>query len=239
MSTLLIARRELSSYARSPIGAIMLAASLMATGLYFYIYGLSTRKLSAEVLFYFFNGLSAVVTVACIILAVRLVAEERQTGTMVMLTTSPASSGSIIVGKYLSALGLLALLTALTVYMPALIFVNGKVSVGHILVGYAGMLLLGSSVMAIGLFASSLTRSQVVAGAVAAAICALMYLIGMLSKAAEPPINGYLLGLGLYHNNITPFMKGVLRLGGVVYYVFVTYFFLLAATRVLDSRRWR
>ncbi len=239
MNALLIARREFTGYARSPLGAVIVAASLLANGLYFYAYGLSTKNISADVLFQFFNGASGVVTVAAIILAVRLIAEERQAGTMVMLNTSPVSPGSIIIGKFVSAFALVAFLTALSVYMPALIFVNGKVSIGHIAVGYAGMLLLGASVVAIGLFASTLTRSQVVAGVVAAAICAFMYLLGFLAKSTDPPVNGFLSALALYHQNITPFMKGVLSFGGIVYYCFVTYFFLLAATRVLDARRWR
>jgi ABC-2 type transport system permease protein len=239
MNALLIARREITGYTRSPLGAVIVAASLLANGLYFYVKGLSTKQISSDVLFYFFNGASGVVTVAAIILAVRLIAEERQSGTMVILNTSPVSPSSIILGKFVSAFAMVAFLTALSVYMPALIFVNGKVSIGHIAVGYAGMLLMGSAVVAIGLFASTLTRSQVVAGVIAAAICFLMYGLGELAKSTDPPVNGFLSALALYHKNITPFMKGILNFGGIVYYSFVTYFFLLAATRVLDSRRWR
>lgn len=239
MNVLLIARREFAGYARSPLGALIVSASLLASGITFYVLGLSTRDISSEVLFQFFNGTAGVVTVAALILAVRLVAEEHQTGTMVMLNTSPISPASIIMGKFVSAFAMVVLLTTLTVYMPALIFVNGKVSIGHIAVGYAGLLLLGASVIAIGLFASSLTRSQVVAGLITAGICGLMYGLGYLAQNTDPPINTFLSALGLYHQNITPFMKGVLSLGGVVYYCSITYFFLLAATRVLDSRRWR
>jgi ABC-2 type transport system permease protein len=123
--------------------------------------------------------------------------------------------------------------------MPALIFVNGKVSMGHIAVGYAGLLLLGAATIAIGLFASSLAKSQVVAAIVGAAILAPLLTLWMIARAVDPPLNKFLAALAIHHENFRPFMNGILELSGVVYYVMVTYFFLLAATKILEARRWR
>jgi len=236
---LLIAGRELRAYFRSPLGAIVLAAALLIDGLYFYWKGLTEKLLSAQVLTEFFFVGSGTTMIAAIVLAMRLLAEERQTGTITLLNTSPIRDVEIVAGKYLAALSVMALMTLLTIYMPLLIFVNGKVSVGHIVVGYAGLLLLGSASLSIGLFASALARSQVVAAILGAVIIAPMILLWAVAKAVDPPLNTFLSAMALHHENFRPFMNGILQLNGVVYYVMVTFFFLLAATKTLEARRWR
>jgi ABC-2 type transport system permease protein len=139
----------------------------------------------------------------------------------------------------LSALTVLSLLTALTAYMPALVFFKGNVSIGHILVGYLGLFLLGSASIAIGLFGSAIARSQIVAMIVGAAILTPLVLLWAVARAVDPPLNRYLSALALHHDNFRPFMLGRLDFGAVVYYLVITYFFLLAATKVLEARRWR
>jgi ABC-2 type transport system permease protein len=235
----LVARREMGAYFRSPLGAVILGGALLIDGILFYNRGLSQKALSADVLTEFFYGTSGVTMVASLILSMRLIAEERQTHTFTLLNTAPIQDWEIVLGKYLSALAMLGLLTALTLYMPALIFVNGKVSFGHIAVGYTGLLLVGSATIAIGLFASSLTRSQVVAVIVGAAILGAMILLWMLANAVEPPLNSVLAAMAFHHKNFQPFQRGILELQGVAYYVMVTYFFLLSATKILEARRWR
>lgn len=236
----LIAGRELRAYRRSPLGAIVVSGMLLMSGILFYIFGLSAEKLlSAEVLRQFFYNASGPLMIACPLLSMRLVAEERQTGTLTLLNTSPVTDGQIVLGKFLSALCVISLATVLTAYMPALIFVNGKVSIGHILVGYLGLLLLGSAAMSIGLFASSLARSQVVAVVITALILGPMVTLWLLAKVTDPPLNTVLGALSLHHENFKPFMDGVLRLDAVTYYLAVTFFFLLASTKVLEARRWR
>jgi ABC-2 type transport system permease protein len=145
----------------------------------------------------------------------------------------------IVIGKFLAAFVVLVVMTALTAYMPLLVGVNGKVSLGHVLVGYLGLILLGSAATAIGLFASALARSQVVAAIIGAALLGVLILQWMVAKAVDPPLNAFMSGLALHHENFRPFMQGILELKTVVYYVIVTYFFLLAATKVLEARRWR
>jgi ABC-2 type transport system permease protein len=236
---LLIARREMGAYARSPLGAVIVGGALLIDGILFYYWGLSQKMLSAEVLSEFFYAASGITMAASLILSMRLIAEERQTHTFTLLNTAPVRDWEIVVGKYLSAFGMLSLLTVLTLYMPALIFVNGKVSFGHIAVGYAGLLLIGSATIAIGLFASALTNSQVVAAIVGTAILAALILLWMLAGATEPPLNEFLAAMAFHHQNFMPFQKGILELKGVAYYLVVTYFFLLSATKILEARRWR
>jgi ABC-2 type transport system permease protein len=239
VKTLLIARRELFAYLRSPLGSIIIAGALLIDGVLFYQYALTEKQLSVEVLQQFFYFASGTTMTAGILLSMRLLAEERQTGTLTVLNTAPISDRQIVLGKFLSAFGVIAVMTLLTAYMPFLIFVNGKVSVGHILVGYIGILLLGSASLSIGLFASALTRSQVIAAIVGTAILVGMILQWMLARAVDPPLNDFLSALAIHHENFRPFMLGVLQLDAVVYYLAVTYFFLLAATKILEARRWR
>ncbi len=235
----ILALRELRAYFRSPVGPVIIAAVLLIDGILFYWQALSEKLLSAEVLEQFFYNASGTTMTAAVVLSMRLLAEERQMGTFTLLNTSPLSDSEIIFGKYISALIMLGIMTLLTSYMPVLIFVNGKVSMGHILVGYLGLTLLGAAVLAIGLFASSLTRSTVVAGIVAAGITASMILAWALARATDAPVNAILAAMALHHENFKPFLSGTLDLGCVAYYLAVIGFFLAAATKMVEARRWR
>jgi len=239
-ATLLIAGRELRAYLRSPFGYIVAAATLLIDGLLFEGFALgASARLSADVLFDFFYFASGTTMVASILLSMRLVAEERQTGTMVLMNTAPVRDIEIVLGKFLASFAFIALLTALTAYMPLLILVNGKISAGHILVGYLGLLLLGSASVAIGLFGSALAKTQVLAAIAGAGILVTMLLLWLVARVSDPPLNTFLAGLALHNERQNPFMRGVLELENVVYYVAVTYFFLIAATKTLEARRWR
>ena len=237
---LLIARREMRAYLRSPFGYIVGAALLLIDGLLFQGYALGAgARLSAEVLHDFFFFASGTTMVAAILLSMRLLAEERQTGTLVLLNTAPLHDSEIVLGKFLSAFAFVVLLTAVTVYMPLLILVNGKVSLGHIAVGYLGLVLLAAATVAIGLFGSALAKSQVLAAVIGAGILVTMLLLWLVGKVTDPPLNTFLAAMALHNERQNAFMKGLLGLDNVVYYVAVTYFFLLAATKTLEARRWR
>ena len=238
-AALLIAKREIHGYLRSPLGSVIVAAALLIDGLWFQLEGLSGAHLSAEVLQQFFYGASAPTMIAGIVLSMRLLAEERQTGTITLLNTSPVRDSEIVLGKFISAFAVIALMTVLSIYMPLLILVNGKVSWGQVAVGYLGLLLLGAAATSIGLFASSLARSQVVAAVIGAALLAVLILLWLVARGVEPPLNQFLSRLAFHHENFRPFMQGILELRGVAYYLSVTYFFLLAATKTLEARRWR
>lgn len=241
MSTaLLIARREFASYFRSWLGPTLMAAALLADGILFYWkIGLDQKLLSAQVLIEFFYLTSGPMMIAAIILTIRLLAEERQTGTMILLSTSPVQDRDIVLGKFLAAYGVLALTTLLSVYMPAWIFVHGKVALGHIVVGYIGLLLLGAAITAIGVFGSALASSQVVAAIISTVIALVFVLLWIVAKASEPPLNQFLAGLAVHHENFRPFMQGILLPSGVIFYLVFTYAFLFASIKVLEARRWQ
>ena len=238
-NALLLAQRELRAYIRSPLGWTVAAAMLLLDGVLFQWSAMAGAKLSAQVLADFFYNVSGITMIGAIVLAMRLIAQEREKSTLVLINTAPIRDRDIVLGKFLALMAFLTVVTLLTAYMPALIFVNGRVSVGHILVGYLGILLLAAASAAIGLLGSAFARTQVIAAVLGAVILGVMLLLWMGAKVADPPVSTFLLSLALHHERQRSFMTGVLRLENVVYYVAVTYFFLLAATKTLEARRWR
>ena len=241
-ATGIIFRREFNAYVRSPMGYIVAAVVLLIDGLLFYASALGPdagERLSGFVLergfLYNASGMTAVAAVA---LSIRLVAEERQTGTLLLLDTSPVRDWEILLGKLLSALAFLSLITVATLYMPLMILVNGKISVGHILIGYLGLTLLGASVLAIGLFATALTRHQLVAAAVASVITGTLFLFAGLAEIVGPPFSRFFAALTIHGRHWAGFQVGILHLRDVVYYLSLTYFFFYAAIKVMEAKRW-
>jgi len=236
----LVMKRELGAYFRSYMGYVILAVILLVDGILFNAYALGGgAKFSAEVLRNFFYFSSGTTMIAGIFLTMRLLAEEKQMGTMVLYTTSPVKDAHLVLGKFLSAFLFLCLLTLLTLYMPLLIFVNGKVSAGHIVGGYVGLLCLGAASLSVGLFGSALARSQIVAAIVGAGILVSLLLFWLLANITDAPLSGIFGYLALHNKHFLPFMKGSVSTRDIVYYLSVTYFFLLLSTRVIEARRWR
>jgi ABC-2 type transport system permease protein len=236
----LIVRREMASYFRSTRGYVIAALILLIDGLLFNVFAIgSSARYSTDVLSDFFFFSSGVVMIASLFISMRLVAEERQSGSLPLLTTSSLSDGEIILAKFLSGYLFLAILTLATIYLPLFIFQNGKVSLGHIFAGYLGLLLVGGASMAIGTFGSAISNSQVVAVVSAAAILVVMLLQWMLARVVEGPLGDVIGYLSLHDKHFRPFMQGTISIKDIVFYVSVTVFFLLLARNSLEGRRWK
>ncbi len=237
---LLVARRDLAAYLNSFWGYAVIAALLLIDGLLFNGLALGNQpKYSSKVIEDFFMFTFGTTFAASILLTMRLVAEERQTGTIVLIDSSPVSSWQLVVGKYISAMTVLVAMVLATVYMPALVFVNGKVSYGHIFAGYLGVILVVAAVAAIGTFASAVSRSQLVAGFLSTAISVAMLLMWMISKVADPPIIDVLSYTSLFDRHFQPFRRGQINTEDVVFYLSVSFVFLMLASRFMAARRWR
>ncbi len=236
-----IYRKELSSYLRSPVGYLIGAVMLLICGVLFQTQALGkTPQLSAVVLSEFFRFCSGCTIGAAIALSIRLISEERQQHTIVLLNTSPVRDAEIVAGKFLAALTFLSLIVMASFYMPMLIKVNGKITMAQVLVGYLGLILLGATVLAIGLFASALTRYQLVAAAIALVIIVPMLVLYPLGLKLDEPMSGVFMSLDLWHEHFgLGFMKGIVNLKDIVYYLAMTYFFLMLTTRTLEAKRWR
>ncbi len=240
---IIIFRRELGAYVRSYLGWIVAALALFAMGVLFIAFSAKTR-LASEVLAQFFMWASIVIGVVAIILSIRLISEERQTGSIVLLSTSPVREVEIILGKFLAALAFLTLILLLSLYIPLMIKSEAKVTGAQIFIGYAGMFLFGATSLAIGMFASSLVKQQLAAAAIGAAILAIMAVLFRLPPAigSDPGSTTTLIlsELDVWWGHFEKsFMRGVFNLKDVVYYVAVTYFFLLLAVKTLEAKRWQ
>ena len=236
----IIYRRELGTYLRSPIGWIIAAVLLLVAGILFESQALSGEQLSAMVLERYFYFMSGIALTAGLLLSIRLIAEDRQTHALVLLNTSPIRDSEIVLGKFLAALTFLAITLLLSIYMPLLIKVNGHITGAQIAVGYVGLFMLGAASLAIGMFASSMTRQQLVAGVVGAGILIVMLLLFQLSKKVDSPVKDVLEQLDLWWLHFqNSFMRGVLNLKDVIYYLAVIYFFLLLAVKSLEGKRWQ
>lgn len=240
-TTSIIFRRELATYLRSPMGYVVAALLLLMDGILFQTQALSARSaLSADVLRAFFMFTGIVVQIAGIALAVRLIAEERTHNTIILLNTSPVRDLEIILGKFLAALVFLTGMILLSLYMPLLIVVNGKITVMQLVVGYLGLILLGASSLAIGIFASALARQQLVALAVGAAINGVLVLLYPLAIRLDAPLKGVFESLDMWQVHFFEgFRASIFNVSDLVYYLAVIYFFLLLATKTLEAKRWQ
>jgi ABC-2 type transport system permease protein len=238
---LLIARRELAAYLRTMSGYITAAAALLLQGILWNAIAMGTdhSRFSSEVLSQFFWVYSGVIMTAAVFLSMRLIAEERLTGTIVLLASSPVRERDIVLGKFASALVFLVLMTLPSVFMPLLILVNGKLSYGHVAAGYLGLFLLGGASLAIGILASSLTRSQLIAAIVSGGMLVGMILLFPLAGLVERPLDEVLRALGIWHRHFPPFQTGMIHARDVIYYLAVMYFALFLSIRALEARRWR
>lgn len=237
---LLIIKKELGYYFKTWMGYIISASTLLISGILFNAFALGGgEKYSAQVLGDFFYFLSGMAMFAGVMLAMRLIAEEKQTGTIVLLYTSPVTERQIIYGKYLSSLIFLGILLLLSVYMPALIFVNGKVSLGHIFVGYLGVFLLGASVLAITLFCSSLSSNQLLASVLAALVTVVLLVLWMLSEVVNPPFKDLFNYMAIHNIHFSPFMNGIIHIQDIIYYLSIIILFLEGSVKVIETRRYQ
>jgi ABC-2 type transport system permease protein len=238
--TFLIARREIAGYLRSWTGYIIIALVLFADGLLFNVFALGgPDKRSSEVLSLFFYFSSGTTMIASVFISMRLLAEEQQTGTINLLYSSPVRDSSIVWGKFLGALAFLTVMTLATAFMPAMILIHGKVSIGHLCAGYLGLLLLGAGSLAIGTFASSLTRMPILSAVISGVTIVALLMSWLLARVTERPLSDIFMALAFHGQHFQPFQSGIVHVRDAVYYLAVTYVALFGATRVLEARRWR
>ena len=238
----IIFRREFGAYLRSPFSWVLAALFLLVSGVLFQGFALGTDRnaLSALVLERYFYAASGISIGGGLLLSFRLISEERQTHSMVLLNTSPVRDSEIVIGKFFAALAFLGLLLLMSLYIPLMLKSGNKISFAQIFVGYFGLLLIGGTALSIGLFASSLTRHQLVAGVIALVILIVMVVLFPFAKRLEGTPHDVLGELDLWWIHFqTGFMRGILNLKDVVYYVAVMYFFLLISVKTLEAKRWQ
>jgi len=240
-ATSVIYRRELGAYVKSPWSWAIMSAALFLAGMAFLAMDMQGGdQLSAIVLERFFWSTSFCMAIAAGLLSIRLVAEDRTTGAIVLLNTSPVKEVSIVLGKYLAALTFVALMCALTFYIPLLIKVHGKVTGMQIFVGTFGLFMLSAAVLAIGVFGSAVAPNQLIAAVITGVIALGMCLLYKLSTVLSAPLRDTLASLDLFWIHYQQgTQRGVLSLRDIIYYAAIIYFFLLLSVKTLEAKRWQ
>jgi len=233
-NTIAIASKEFKSYLASPMAYVVTGIFLVATGFFFSISPSTYMETSI-------NGfLQAGVILLLLfapLLTMRLLAEERKLGTIELLLTAPVRDSEVILGKFLGSLGILTVMLALTLYYPLLLIIFGDPDIGPIVTGYLGLLLLGYTALAIGIFASSLTSNQIVAAVVAIGILFALYFVGFAANFL-PEALGEVIGYFSLSYYFPDFMRGIIDTRGIIYYLSITILFIFLAIRSLENSRW-
>ena len=249
--TFTLARREMSAYFVSPMGYVLGGLFLLVVSVIFLL-GLPLPMKPLEPVFRgggessladLFTILAGVMVVVVPLLTMRLVSEELRSGTIETLMTAPVTDTEVILGKFLGAMGMYVAMLATTLMYFVLVAVYGKPDWGVAATGYLGMILLGAAYVAVGVFASTLTRFQVVAGLIGIAMLAFftlgVFLLGLLMSVLFPPEAVRAVARLNMITYLSDFSKGFLDTRSVVYFVTLTVFFLFLSVKVLESRRWR
>ncbi len=239
-------KRELMAYFFSPLAYVILTFFLLING---YVFSLivgfladpragsdtAPLKLFFGDTFFFWLILLFITP----ILTMRLLAEERRTGSIESLMTAPVSEAQVVVGKYLAALGFYAFLWLPTLVYVAIIARNSEVDTGPIAAGYIGVLAIGGLFLAIGVFGSSFTKNQIVAAVATFAMLMMLFAVAFLDSL----VTSQAVKDVLSHMNLLAHMdemsKGIVDTRRIVYYLSAIALFLFLASRTLEAKKWR
>jgi ABC-2 type transport system permease protein len=234
-ATLAITKRELRTYFNSPVAYIVAAVYMLFAGWFFFT-GLGIEK-QAEMRGYF--GLAPLFFALLIpAITMRLLAEERGSGTLELLITKPVRDWEVVVGKFLAAFVLLAVIIGLTLAYAISVSMVGPLDKGPAYAGYLGLLLMGGAYVGIGVMASALTRNQIVAFILGFGISFLFYILGQVLQVAPPALQPVLsfLSMSVHFDSIG---RGVIDSRDVLFFLSVTAVALIIATVSLESRKWK
>lgn len=228
-----IARRELHSYFVSPIAYVVVALFLALHSYLFSIILLLSQEASMR---YLFGTMTTVLLFVAPVLAMRLLSEEYRSGTVEVLLTAPVRDWELVVGKWLAAVGLWAIMVVLTFIYPYFLSVFGDPDWGPIVSGYIGIFLFGAALLALGTFASATTENQIVAAIVGVVLTVGLWVLrgaGDLMKGGMARIVNYV----ALADHTVDFSRGVVDTRDVVYFLSLIVVALFLATRAVEMRR--
>jgi ABC-2 type transport system permease protein len=247
-------RREIAYYFQSPVAYAVITIFVMLSGYFFYnLLGyfnlasmqamqnpLQARSLSLtlSVLQPLFGNMSAVLLLLLPLLTMRLFAEERRSGSAELLFTYPVGDWDVILGKFLAAATVYFVMLAMTVPSVTLLYYFSTPETGAVVSGYLGLFLMGLTFLAMGIFFSSLSDSQLVAGAATLGCGLLLLIVGWITPFVSAGAAAVLNELSIVRH-LDGFSRGIIDTNDLVFYANITAFFLFLCARVLESARWR
>lgn len=238
---LIIARRELAATFDSPIPYIAATVFLIATGLMFF-FGMDggddffdARQATLRPLFDSAPWVLAIILPA---VTMRLISEEKKSGSIELLVTLPVSDLGIVIGKLLGATGFLVVALGMTLVFPLLVMQVGSPDVGAIIGGYIGLFLIGLTFLSLGLMTSTWTENQIVAFILGLLLCVFFWTAtdALIRLAVDRPPAALM--LLTFKSQFASFAKGVVDLRNVLYFLSVTAVAVVASTYALKSRLW-
>jgi ABC-2 type transport system permease protein len=239
---LIIAKREFRSYFDSPLAYVVVCLSFLVLGAFFFFVGGGFWQIDRASVTRMFElapyGLAFLVVP---VITMRLIAEEKRSGTLEMLITLPVRDSDVILGKYLGALGMLLVLVLATAIYPIAMFWHpwnlGPLDTGPVLAGYFGLVLFSAATVAIGLLISSLTDSQAIAFFITVFVLMLLWFTGTLARWAGGSV-GTVLNFVAFDTRLAGFGRGLIDTRDVVFFLTVTATCLVVAFRALERRKW-
>jgi len=250
---LLICRKELKGYFASPIAYLLMAFFGLIFGFGTFTAtrdfvrfsfqmqmqgGGQPMNINEQIIGPLLNFGSTITLFLVPMITMRLFAEEKKTGTIELLLTSPITDNQIILGKWLGAMLLYVCILAMSMLNVALLFAWGHPDIRPVLVAYLGLLLQGGCLLAIGGFISTLTRNQIIAGGVTFFVCLLLWLLNWATSfdtTGWASVVNYLSIVTHFDN----FSKGVIETKDLIFYVSMIFFALFITSRSMESLRWR
>jgi ABC-2 type transport system permease protein len=251
---LAIASKELRSYFAGPIAYIAIGLWALLYG-YFYVAilqffvrnsmqmmgqmgGPQSMNVNQQLIRPLLQNVTIMMLFVLPMVTMRTYSEEKRSGTIELLLTSPLSDLQIIMGKFLGAMGLYAVMLLVTVPHIALLFIYGNPEWKPILTAYLGLLLLGGCFISLGLLISSLTKNQIVAGMVTFAVFLMLWIITWIGSFSGPTVDQLTKYLSII-DHLDDFSKGVLDTSHLIYYLSFITFGLFLTAKSVDSERWR
>ncbi|UCF56255.1 MAG: ABC transporter permease subunit [Deltaproteobacteria bacterium] len=242
-----IFEKELRAYFISPIVYGILTIYLLLSGYFFF----TDLNLYNAINFdgqynpvegmwkHYFNDLRFVLMLVMPFITMKLVAEEKKLGTFELLTTYPVRDGEIVAGKFLASLVVFVLMMALTLTNVLFWGILWSFSgLQPLMAGYLGLFLLGCALIACGLFISSLTDNQTLAGMVTLGVFILFWFLTWNELIASEKIIGLLIRFSLF-DRTEGFFQGVIDTKDVAFFVLFVFFFVFMSLRTLEARSWR
>ena len=235
-ATWAVTRKELYSYLVSPMAYVVAAVFLLVNGFIFYLIIASPQ---AEASLRPLLPTTAFLLLLLIpVLTMRLLAEEKSTGTIELLMTFPITDTQVVLGKFLATFLVYLLMLLPTLVYVGVIRVFGGNEWGPLVSAYLGLVLLGGAFIAVGMFTSSLTRNQIVAGVLGIGILLLLWVLGAGSTVLGPRLSAVIAYLSL-NDHFQNFGQGVIDLKDVIFYLTFTAGALFLTIRIQESSRWR
>lgn len=240
-TTLIIAKREFKSYFDSPLAYVVICLSLLLLGVAVFIWPGKFWQVDRASLSSMFEAIpTGLVLLIVPVVTMRLVAEEKRSGTLEMLITLPVKDSDVIIGKFLGALGLVLVLVLSTILYPILMFKVwhlGVIDTGPVFSGYFGLVLFSAAAVAIGLLVSSVTESQVIAFFVTFIVLAALYFMGEISEHV-PNVLGTVFRTLSLREHYFQFQRGLIDARDVIFFLSCAALALVLAFRSLESRKW-